>query len=190
MNSSENNWYILKDEQKYGPYDYTVMIQLIQNHQLMDYHYVWAPHLNAWTQVHKLTEFSKEKFMLILQSKDSSSAAFTPRKNERIETDITLLGHNYVRFFDGQLKSISIEGGLCLLNSPLIQIGDKLKLHLKSHAPETIPFNVEAEVIRKNFSQQRLNSKSGLFYAVRFYDIQKQGREQINQWISTTSKVG
>ena len=70
------------------------------------------------------------------------------------------------------------------INSPLVQVGDRLKIHIKPNGDNERAFNVEAEVIRKNFSKQRLNSKSGLYYAIRFNDIQSIGLTQIKKWVA------
>ena len=186
MGQPENNWYVLMGEQKYGPFEYKVVIHMLQTHQLMDYNYVWASHLPSWTQVCQLEEFSKDRFQLLLQKESEFLSAFIKREAVRSEVEVPLLGHNHQRFFDGKIVSISDAGGLCLFNTPLIQVGDKLKLHIKGDDTRT-PFNVECEVIRKNFSKQRLNSKSGLYYAVRFHDIQPVGVAQIQRW--TTAKA-
>ena len=68
------------------------------------------------------------------------------------------------------------------INTPLIQVGDQMKIHVKSNQSNSVSFNIECEVIRKNFTRERLNSKSGLYYAVRFHDIQKVGIDQIRKW--------
>jgi hypothetical protein len=188
MAQTDNSWYVLVGEQKYGPYEYKSVIRMLQTNQLMDYNYVWAPHLNSWTQIHQLEEFSASKFQLMIQNEPDFMQAFVKRTQVRKAVDVPLLGHNHLRFFDGQIVSISEAGGLCLLNSPLIQLGDKLKLHIKSDNETSPAFNVECEVIRKNFSKQRLNSKSGLYYAVRFHDMQPVGLQTIQNWIS--SKAG
>ena len=186
MNNVQNQWYILMGDQKYGPYDYKTMIQMVQSNQLMDYNYAWASHLEAWTQIHQLEEFSKDRFQNILKEKDSDLvSAFIERRSARKEIDIALLGHNTIRFFDGKCVSISESGGLCLLNTPLVQVGDQLKLHFKAKDSSSPAFNVEAEVVRKNFSKQRLNSKSGLYYAVRFLDIQPVGVKTIHLWVNS-----
>lgn len=189
MAQNENNWYVLMGEQKYGPYEYKSVINMIQTNQLMDYNYVWAPHLPSWTQIHQLEEFSKDRFELLLQKGSDFSEAFIKREHVRKPIEVPILGHNHQRFFDGQIVSISSVGALCLLNSPLIQVGDHLKLHIKSSTGDTLPFNIECEVLRKNFSKQRLNSKSGLYYAVRFHDIQPVGVQTIHDWVHAPEKT-
>jgi len=183
MSHTDVGWYVLVGDQKYGPYDYRVMIQMMQSNQLMDYNYVWAPHLEHWTQVGQIEDFSKDRFVLLLQKESEYLSSFIERRSTRSDVKIPLLGHNGTRFFDGELVSVSENGGMCLLNSPLIQVGDLLKIHIKPYNEENA-FNIEAEVVRKNYSKQRLNSKSGLYYAIRFIDIQSVGLTQIKKWVA------
>lgn len=182
MKSENTSWFVLIGEQKYGPYDYKTVIQMIQSNQLMDFNYVWAEHLEAWTPIYQLEEFSKDRFELLLQKESEYLSSFIKRKGQRVEVKIPIIGHNSIRFFDGEIVSISESGALCLLNSPLVQVGDQIKIHVKPVDSEN-SFNVECEIIRKNYSKQRLNSKSGLYYAVKFNEIQKVGVEQIKKWI-------
>lgn len=180
----DNGWYVLLGDQKYGPYDYKTMIHMMQSNQLMDYNYVWATHLESWTPIHQLEEFSKDRFQILLQKESDYLASFIKRDKPRMDVDIPLLGHNSIRFFDGKVTSISESGALCLLNTPLVQVGDLIKIHIKAKDQSDVAFNIEAEVIRKNFSKQRLNSKSGLYYAIRFNDIQSVGLNQIQKWVA------
>ncbi len=182
---SKDNWYILHGNQKSGPYDYKRIINMIQKNEIMDYSYVWAPHLPKWSQVYSLKEFSRDRFYL-LRNHPEYQDTFVQRKNPRVQTQVEIMGHNNIRFFDGTLTSISTEGGLCLINTPLVQVGDKIKIHLKSKSNLESPFNIEGVIIRKNFSQDRLNSKSGLYYIVSFSDLQPEGLDQIKSWITPT----
>ena len=67
MLEPQTNWHVLIGDQKYGPYDYKTVIQMLQSNQLMDYNFVWAPHLEAWTQIHQLEEFSRDRFQILMQ---------------------------------------------------------------------------------------------------------------------------
>jgi hypothetical protein len=71
-----------------------------------------------------------------------------------------------------------------LLNDPLLLPGQELVIHFRNLAENSSSgFNVKAEVIRKNFTKQRINFKSGLHYAVRFLQVPKQGQDQIQNMI-------
>lgn len=185
MKPENTQWFVLIGEQKYGPYDYKTVINMIQTNQLMDFNYVWAEHLESWTPLYQLEEFSKDRFELLLQKESEYLSTFIKRKGERVEVKIPVVGHNTIRFFDGEIVSISPSGALCLLNSPLVQVGDQIKLHVK--VDNELSFNVECSVIRKNYSKQRLNSKSGLYYAIKFNEIQEMGVTQIQKWISAAA---
>ncbi len=184
---SKENWYILNGNLKVGPYDYKQMIHMIQKNELMDYSYVWAPHLPKWSQVYSLQEFSRDRFLLLKDNPEYKDA-FIQRKNRRIQNHVEILGHNHIRFFDGMITSISEEGGLCLLNTPLVQVGDKIKIHLKTKSTIEKSFNIEGVITRKNFSKERLNSKSGLYYVVNFVDLDAGGLAQIKEWIDTPAE--
>lgn len=184
---SQDNWFVLHGHQKNGPYDYKKIIHMIQKNEIMDYTYVWAPHLPKWSQVYSLKEFSKDRFLLLRQMPEYKDS-FIQREHARIQTQVEILGHNNIRFFDGLMTSISTEGGLCLINTPLVQVGEKIKIHVKSKSNTDISFNLEGHIIRKNFSQDRLNSKSGLYYVVSFSDLQAEGLDQIRSWISSSSQ--
>ncbi len=184
MLQPKNDWFVLLGDQKYGPYSYKNMINMMQTNQLMDYNYVWATHLESWTPIYQLEEFSKDRFQILMRQESEYLNSFVQRQHPRTEVNIPLLGHNTIRFFDGAVTSLSENGALCLLNTPLVQVGDLVKIHIKANGSSGAAFNIEAEVIRKNFSKQRLNSKSGLYYAVRFNDIQSVGLDQIKQWVA------
>lgn len=184
MTEQQNiSWYVLIGTQKYGPYPYKKMIEMIQQNQLMDYNYAWNETLDHWTPLYQLEDFSSDRFQLLLKNENDLSQAFIPRKNPRIEKRLPLMGHNSIRFFDGELVSLSENGALCLMNTPLLQVADQVKLHFQLNGIDEKSFNVEAVIVRKNFTRQRLNAKSGLYYAIRFTQMQSHGLEQIKNWV-------
>jgi hypothetical protein len=179
-----NQWFILRGEMKYGPYEYSALIHMIQTGDLYDYNYVWAPHLESWMLLGDMQEFSKDRLARLIQSQDHLSGSFIKRGSPRMDCDIDVYAHNDYNFFDGKCLSISDNGALVLLNDPLLLPGQEIMIHFRGNkANGHVPFNVKAEVIRKNFTKQRLNVKSGLHYAVRFLQVQKDGQDQIKNMI-------
>ena len=183
MNKDTSAWYVLIGEQKYGPYKYKKIIQMLQSNQLMDFNYLWAEHLQDWTPIYQLEEFSKEHFEFLMKKEPEYANTFIERKHKRIEVKIPIIGHNSLKFFEGEIVSLSEGGGLCLLQSSIIEVGEHIKLHICSGELQHKPFNAECEILRKNYSKQRLTENSGLYYAVKFHEIQDIGLEQIRQWI-------
>lgn len=179
---SEQTWYILRGEMKYGPYEYKALIRMIQNGELFDYNYVWAPHMENWTLVGDLQEFSKDRLCRLIETKDHLAGAFKDRKAPRVDLAVPVYAHNDQLFFDGQTLSISENGALILLNDPLLLPGQQVLVHFRKSEKNPEGFNVLGEIVRKNYSKQRLNVKSGLHYAVRFLQVQDHGKAQLLNW--------
>jgi len=89
------------------------------------------------------------------------------------------LGHNGTTFFDGECTSISENGALVLINTPLLLPDDQVVIHFSESVTFHNGFKVLAQVVRKNYTKQRLNTKSALQYAVRFLQVQTDGLDQI-----------
>lgn len=183
-------WYILRGEMKYGPYEYRSLITMIQTGELQDYNYVWASHLDNWTLVGELQDFSKDRLARLIQTKDHLAGSFKDRQATRVDVISPVYAHNDHNFFDGHTLSVSENGALVLLNDPLLLPGQKIMLHFRESEVNPQGFNVLCEIVRKNYSKQRLNVKSGLHYAVRFLQVQDQGKTQLTNWTSGGGSKG
>lgn len=188
LNAPREEWFILRGEIKYGPYEYRAMITMIQNGELYDYNYVWSARLESWTLLGDLPDFSKDRLCLLIETKDHLSGSFADRQVPRVEMRIPIYGHNDHNFFDGHSISLSENGALLLLNDPLLLPSQKIMLHfrvpmqIEQNPSGPSSFNAAAEIIRKNYSKQRLNVKSGLHYAVRFLQVQEHGLDLLTKW--------
>lgn len=192
MNTATNSaqtWYVLRGEMKYGPYEYKSLITMLQNGELYDYNFIWAPHLENWTLLGELPEFSKDRLCRLIETKDHLAGTFKDRKAERRDVVVPVFAHNQEHFFDGHTLSISANGALILMNDPLLLPNQKVLIHFRQSDLNPNSFNVEAEIIRKNFSKQRLNVKSGLHYAVRFLQVPEAGQSQIKNWTSSKEET-
>jgi hypothetical protein len=187
VNNSNSKWFVLIGSQKYGPYDYPTIVEMIQNNQLMDFNYLWADHLKDWTPIYQLEEFRKEHFRKFVADDLNLKNVFIKRKSNRISKNIPFSAHNSIRFFEGQIVSISEYGALCLIECPIVQVGDKLKMQIKDELETARSFNIEAEIIRKNISKKGTNGKSEVFYSIQFSEDQFLGIVQIKEWLKKLS---
>lgn len=179
---SSNQWFILRGDLKYGPYDYRSILMMLQKGELFEYNYVWASHLENWTMLGDIQDFSKDRMCLLLKEQGELSDAFIERTGPRVQMEIPVYAHNNHSMCDGHTISLSENGALVLLNDPLLLPGQKVLLSFRSSELNPQPFNVLCEIIRKNYSRQRLNVKSGLHYAVRFLQVQNSGKNQLTKW--------
>ncbi|MBL7542493.1 MAG: DUF4339 domain-containing protein [Bdellovibrionaceae bacterium] len=189
LKKQESKWYILRGENKYGPFEFSTMISMIQKGELFDYNYIWAAHMEGWQPLGEVEEFSKDRLSLIIKTKDPLSHAFCRRGADRAEVTIPFFGHNDEFFFNGHLISISVNGALILINNPLLLPGQKVILHLSQNNVNEKSFNVLAQIVRKNFSRQRLNVKSGLNYAVKFVETPGWAMKQIEDLVALYHQV-
>ena len=180
--SNSTQWFILRGEMKYGPYEYKSLITMIQNGELYDYNYAWASHLENWTLLGDLPDFSKDRLCRLIETKDHLSGSFKDRKVPRADVEVPVYAHNDHNFFDGHTVSVSENGALVLLNDPLLLPGHKVMINFRASENNPQTFNVLCEIVRKNYSKQRLNVKSGMHYAVRFLQVQDQGMAQLTNW--------
>lgn len=185
MSEAKQQWYILRGEMKYGPYDYSVLINMLQRGEVQDYNYVWAPHLEKWTLIGELADFSKDRLTIVMNSHPELKQAFLQRQFDRLDLKTSIYGHNEHQFFDGETISVSENGALALLNTPLLLPGQEILLHFRQSEANSVAFNTIARIVRKNFSKQRINVHSGLHYAVRFEQLPKFALEQIKHLIQT-----
>jgi hypothetical protein len=189
LKKQESKWFILRGENKFGPFEYPTMISMIQNGELFDYNYIWSAHLEGWMPLGEVPEFSQDRLSLLIKTQDPLSHAFYRRDADRADVKIQVFGHSEEYFFDGQTQSISVNGALVLLNNPLLLPGQKLMLHFKESEINPKSFNVLVQIVRKNFSRQRLNVKSGILYAVKFLQIQEWGEGQLKHLVDLYQKV-
>lgn len=184
-----NQWYILRGESKYGPFEYMAMIQLMQKNELYDYNYVWAPHLESWTLAGELAEFSQDRVARLIENGVlQPTGSFIDRQADRADVSIPVYGHNGHLFFDGQSLSVSQNGALLLLNTPLLLPGQEVQVHFRGLSPNHAAFNVRAQIVRKNFTRTRINVKSGLHYAVRFIQVSPTGADVLKELVKEHSK--
>ncbi len=185
--SKETQWFILKGENKEGPFEYTEVIQKIQNSEVYEYNYAWATHLENWTLIAELPEFSHDRMRNILISNTPVKSIFKQRKHDRVDIEIPILAHNKERLFTGKTTSLSQGGASFLINDPLIYPGNHIVVHFES---DSGPFRVKAEVLRKSFVNKRINAKSSLHYAVRFLQKPDGAEQIINQMINNNLQKG
>lgn len=184
QNDSLNQWYVLRGENKYGPFEYSAMIRMLQKNEIYDYNYVWAPHLESWSLLGELADFSKDRLARLIENNAEMRKAFITRAFPRVDCVIPVYGHNDHLFFDGQTLSVSENGSLLLLNTPLMLPGQDLLLHVRNPG---VAFNVKAQIVRKNFTRTRINVKSGLHYAVRFLEVSPAGQAELKKIVTSAA---
>lgn len=155
---------------------------MLQSNQLMDCNYVRAAHLPDWTPIYQLEEFSRDHLQFLMRKDPEYANVFIERRQKRIEVKIPVIGHNRHRFFEGEIISLSESGGLCVLNSDHIQVGDSVKIQIQENDLTYQSFNIEGEILRKSISKSpQTPETTEIYYAIKFQSISDIGLQQIKK---------
>jgi hypothetical protein len=171
---SSNEWHVLKGEVQYGPYSYEEMIQMLQNKTLYGFDYTWAPHLDQWTPLAELTEFSADRLHRLAE-KASDSSVFQRRQHPRVLVQLPILVHDQKKIWPGVCENLSSGGALVLMENPLLLPGDIVTLHFRAPRSQEKSFNTTAEILTKRLTKQKIQHDTRLHYALKFLTLHPQG---------------
>lgn len=191
---TSNEWHVLKGEAKFGPYTYAELIMMMQSNTVFNFDYVWAPHLDSWTAIGELPEFSVDRLSRLAEkslSQDQESA-FARRKHERILCSLPVFVHDHSRLWDGVAENLSSGGALVLMENPFLLPGHLIHIHFRTQSgplteekksSPSLAFNVTAEILTKRLTKQRIQHDTRIHYAVKFLQVSDAGQGQIQTWI-------
>jgi hypothetical protein len=185
--TTSNEWHVLKGEDKFGPYTYVEMIKMLQNNTVFSFDYVWSPHLENWTAVGELSEFSLDRLSRLAE-KDSQAEAFNKRSSERVFVNVPVYCHDHAKMWTGTCENLSTGGALILMQNPVLIPGNIIQIHFKGAKAGENSFNCTAEVLTKRLVKQRIQHDTGLHYAVKFLQLLPVGEKQITNWIKENKK--
>ncbi len=179
---TSDEWHVLKGETQYGPYTYAEMIRMMQGNLLFNFDYVWATHLEAWTPLADLGEFSPDR-LLRVSEKNTQSDVFNHRAHDRVHCNLSVYAHDDSRLWNGTCENVSTGGALLFLENPLLLPGHIVQLHFRNANGTSVPFNVSAEILTKRLTKQRIQHDTSIHYAVKFINLPPTGLKQVQKWI-------
>ncbi len=147
--SNESIWFLYKDKEKYGPYRFLEIVQLLQERKCDPADFVWKPGFNDWERIRAVPEFSTEILSRLSNVKTLSGISletvFIKRQFPRVPYDGEVILHDDKQVVIGSATTISEGGAFVRVAKPVHARGDRLKLHF-SAAGVPVPFNCIAEV--------------------------------------------
>ena len=63
----EKAWYVLKDNNNYGPFSKAEIIQMLQAKILYEYDFLWQPEMESWKRLAEITDFSRNNLKKLTQ---------------------------------------------------------------------------------------------------------------------------
>ena len=186
-NIAETEWFILKGQNRFGPYVFQDVVKLLQSRSLFEYDYAWNARLETWQLIADLPDFKSEKIKELKQSTQSElSDIFFRRRHARATYGASLIIHNNSQVWKGKSLEISPGGAGIELETGSLQVGQILNIHFKPGS-EVPPFNAKCEIVSQRTTGEGPNRK--VVYGIRFTEVSEQTQEQLAQFADKNTRV-
>jgi hypothetical protein len=169
-------WFVLKGENKYGPFAYLELIRMLQDKNLYEYDYIWTPSLSGWRRVAECEDFKPEQIRsLISAGLPQVDEAFFRRRHARVKYGTTVIVHNDKVVWKGQTVEISSGGASVIINHHELEPGHTVFLHFKA-GDEVPPFNAVCSIVNKQHVDSTVKNVK---YGVKFVNINREVQHAI-----------
>lgn len=167
--AGEKEWFILKAENRYGPFSYVELVRMLQEKNLYEFDYIWNQSMTAWARVAEVAEFRPEKIRAL---KDTGAPevqeVFFRRRHARARYGASIIVHNNKKVWKGQSLELSSGGAGLEIDNADLQPGQTLFLHFKP-GDGVPPFNAICTIV----SKQSLKRGNQSQYGVKFTSINR-----------------
>lgn len=178
-------WYVLKGENKFGPFAFTDLVKMLQQKVVFEFDFAWHPGMATWKRVADLEAFDPkniEKLKATLMPEIEE--VFYRRRHRRVDYGATVLVHDNNQVWRGQGVEISAGGAGVIMENSNINPGQIIHLHFKPF-DGVPPFNATCEVISKKAVEGVKDKVAPVRYGLRFKNL----NEQTQKLLHTLEKI-
>lgn len=182
-------WYVLKDNNNYGPFSIAEIIQMLQAKILFEFDYVWQAKFDGWKRVAEVSDFSSENIQKLLKSGNPEvSDFFFRRRNVRVNYGCSLVIHDNKQIYKGRSLEISSGGAGVYIETNQFLPGQNLFLHFQP-GDGVPPFNAICTIVSKQFNSGVEGvEKSEYRYGVKFTSISQSIKQKIQEFAENGKK--
>jgi len=168
-----SEWFVLKGENRFGPFNYTDLVKMLQQKVVFPFDFIWHAGLSNWQRLAELEDFKPETIRELFAKSAKTKEVFTERKFRRKQFAGRVLIHDNLTLWKGEGFEISKGGvGVSMSNSVVVP-GQHVFVHFKKF--EQWPaFNAVCEVVSKKF----VNDDSPVQYGLRFLSLSQEVQEE------------
>lgn len=172
----DRSWYILKQENNYGPFSQLEMIQMLQSKTLFEFDFIWRHGLDSWKRLAEVPDYAPEKIKSIFETLKTTPSTtdkeiFFRRKHARAQYGSSLILHDRNKLFKAESFEISAGGAGFMAPDLHFELDKQLYLHFKP-SDQVPAFNAICKVV----------SHFGNKYGVRFLHVSAAAKEKISQF--------
>ncbi len=175
-------WYVLKQNNNYGPFSKTELIQMLQGKSLNEYDYIWNAQMTSWKKLSEVTEFSVEEMRKIFEAAgdkkdDKGHPVFFRRKFVRAKMNSQAVVHDHKKVYKSVGVEIGAGGAGIIVDEAEFEVNQQIYLHFKPG--QNVPaFNAICRVV----------SKKGNQYGVQFLKISAAAKKSIADYAEAQEK--
>lgn len=168
---SITEWYVLKGENKFGPFAFNDVVKMLQQKVVFEFDFVWHPGLSSWKRIAELGAFQPESIRkLKLGNMPEIQEVFFRRRHRRMSYNGTIIVHDNKSVWKGDGMEISAGGAGVVMENSMIVPGQTLYLHFKP-CDGVPPFNAVCEVVSKQFIENVKDKHTPVRYGLKFTSI-------------------
>jgi len=167
----QHEWFVLRGENKFGPFAYTDVVKMLQQGVVFEFDFTWHAGMEGWQRIAELSAFDKDQ---IRHLKDTAmpeiSEVFFRRRYRRVKYGGTVLIHDNKKVWKGKGVEISEGGAGVIMENALVLPGQELYLHFKP-GDGVPPFNAICEVVSKQYVNDVSNPNTPIKYGLKFKSV-------------------
>ncbi len=182
--TEKQEWFVLKWDNKYGPFSYMDIIKMLQSKSIFEFDYVWKSEFDNWKRVAEVPEFKQDSVKELFKSNKEfdEKNVFFRRRHERVTFNGSILVHDNNNVWKGSAIEISEEGAGLVMHNSMITPGQSIYLHFKP-GDSVPPFNAVCEVVSKGYIKDVKDKNAPIKYGVKFLKIQPGTKKAIKKYI-------
>lgn len=168
----EKKWYYMSSNEPQGPLCHIDLVKKLQDKDIFDYQYVWAPHYEEWKMFCEAEEFSKKYIQWVYDNlfEKNGQFYFNRRNSTRKKVTCEVNGHNSAIFMTGHTESLSMNGCEVEFDYPLLQVHDQITVHCVYPQDLNLHFNALCQVLQKKYTPRKFHQKMKVKYILKFLD--------------------
>ena len=173
-------WYVLKQNNNYGPFSKTELIQMLQGKTLHEFDFIWHNGMSSWKRLSDVAEFSVSEVQDVFKAMknsnkdESGNAIFFRRKHARVKINSHAIIHDHKKVYKSVSVEISVGGAGLVIEDAKFEKDQQIYLHFKPG--QNVPaFNAICKIV----------SQKGNVYGVQFLKISGAAKSSITEFANS-----
>lgn len=180
--ADSHEWFVLKGDNKFGPFSYTDVIKMLQQGVVFEFDFAWHEGLETWKRIAEVEAFSEKNIKSLKGSlMPEINEVFFRRRHRRVRYGGTILVHDNKKVWKGYAVEISEGGAGVVMDNALVVPGQQLYLHFKP-GDGVPPFNAVCEVVSKKFANEVREANASVKYGLKFLTISADAQKVIQEF--------